>query len=199
MTMTMPKPLYAVGDLVYFATTTTERKQHPCPDCLGKQAWHVRSPAGAVYEAPCPRCCNVYQSNRCLDLSYVAHAPHVEIRTIGSVRIDTASDNPVEYMCRETGVGSGNIYREDQLFRTHDEAMQAATMKAAKSDETVKGVRDRYAESVRFCDYELRPAVAAAEKAKIDSLQWEIHDLRQAILEAESLQEAKAAAQEAET
>ncbi len=49
--------------------------------------------------------------------------------TIGSVRIDTAArdySEPVEYMCVETGIGSGSVYRESHLFETESAALVAA-------------------------------------------------------------------------
>jgi hypothetical protein len=47
------------------------------------------------------------------------------------VRIDTASDTPIEYMCAETGVGSGSIYREEALCPDEGQALAVATAIAA--------------------------------------------------------------------
>jgi enhancing lycopene biosynthesis protein 2 len=42
--------------------------------------------------------------------------------TIGSVRIDTNHESPIEYMCVETGVGSGSVWDERQLYASREEA-----------------------------------------------------------------------------
>jgi hypothetical protein len=175
--MEMPTPKYKIGDFVWYASTATEPRTHPCPDCLGKRTWHVRSPAGGVYEAPCPRCTGRHQSNSCLNLTYRAHVPSVSIFTIGSIRINTADVYPVEYMCVETGVGSGSVYDEHLLHPTKEEAEVAATILAAKNDQSVSWVKDLYNASVEFSDYELRPAVAAAEKGRVAILQYKISDM----------------------
>lgn len=175
--MDIPAPKYKIGDAVWLAGTATEKRSHPCPDCLGKTTWHVRSPAGGVYEAPCPRCSGIYQSNADLDLGYLVHFPYVRLLTVGSVRVDTGDENPVSYMCVETGVGGGSVYLESDLFASKAQAESAAEIKAKCLDQSVKWVKERYDRSVRFCDYELRPAVAAAEKERISVLQWKMHDL----------------------
>lgn len=186
----IPAPKYEIGQIVFHATTTTERRQHPCPDCLGKKTWHVRSPAGAVYEAPCPRCAEVYRSNRELDLTYTAHAPAVRRLTIGSVQLDTASECPVRYMCLETGVGSGQVYDETRLFSTEDAALLAALEMAARADTEVPWVRERYNDSLQFCDYQMLQAVKRADQEKLWRLQYEIADMRDAVLAAATLEEA---------
>lgn len=40
---------FSIGDVVYYATTTTETKEHECPDCLGTRKWK----AGEVCEETC--------------------------------------------------------------------------------------------------------------------------------------------------
>lgn len=107
----------------------------------------------------------------------MAHTPCVRSLTIGSIRIDTNDSDPVSYMCAETGVGSGNIYSEQTLFATQDAAEADAEIKAKLLDQSVKWVKERYDQSVRFCDYELRPAVAEAEKGRNAVLKWQMHDL----------------------
>ena len=87
----------------------------PCPECFGrggKQAWHLT-------------------------------AWHVERElTVGQVRVAVTNspgdesgeffDNfrpqvggEEEYMCVETGIGSGSVWRSDVLFATRDEAQAA--------------------------------------------------------------------------
>lgn len=160
---------FSVGDVVYKAWTTTVRKQHPCPDCNGSRKWKAVSPAGGEYEFGCPRCGGGYQRDRDLSLDYSEFAPCVEKLTIGSVRVDTSSQNrPVEYMCRETGVGSGTIHSEADLFHTEEEAMRASEVKAKAQNANTEWVVKQYDKSLSLSDYEIENAVLkSAEDQKI--------------------------------
>lgn len=128
----LPKPKYAIGDVVYWPSTTRDVEDLPCPDCLGTKKWKVVTPAGTEMEAECQRCArggfrDIPRPQR------VVYRPSVRRLTIGSIRIDTAASETrecVEYMCRETGIGSGSIYRESNLFRTEAEAETAAQSEA---------------------------------------------------------------------
>lgn len=156
---------FSVGDVVHKAWTTTVRKQHPCPDCKGSRKWSAVSPAGGEYEFPCPRCAGGYMSNSDLSLVYSEFAPCVEVLTIGSVRTDSNSDDrPVEYMCRETGVGSGTIHSETDLFHTHDEAMRAAELKAKMQNANTEWVVKQYDKTLSLSDYEIGSASLKAAK-----------------------------------
>lgn len=156
---------FSIGDRVYKAWTTTVRKQHPCPDCNGARKWQAISPAGGEYTFPCPRCATNFQSDRDLSLDYSEFAPCVEKLTIGSVRTDSASDDrPVEYMCRETGVGSGTIHSEADLFHTEEEAMRAAEVKAKAQNANTVWVVKQYDKSLSVSDYQLESAVLRSAK-----------------------------------
>lgn len=174
---------FSIGDLVYKAWTTTVSKQHPCPDCNGSRKWKAVSPAGGEYEFTCPRCTTRFQSDRDLSLTYSEFAPSVHKLTIGSVRTDTSStDRPVEYMCRETGIGSGTIHSEADLFPTEEEAMRAAEMKAKLQNTTTEWVVKQYDKSIELSDYQLENAVLkSAKDQKIShsvDLQMFFDDLR---------------------
>lgn len=156
---------FSIGDVVYKAWTTTVAKQHPCPDCAGARKWKAVSPAGREYEFACPRCASGYQNDRDLSLSYTEFAPSTERLTIGSVRVDTSSqDRPVEYMCRETGIGSGTIHSETDLFHTEEEAMRAAEIKAKAQNTTTEWVVKQYDKSLSLSDYQLENAVLKSAK-----------------------------------
>jgi hypothetical protein len=188
---------FDMGDVVYHASTTTERKQHPCPDCLGSRVWACQSPAGAEYEVPCPRCGGGYQANRDLNLSYAIHAPSVRRLTIGSVRANTdrddgSYDSGNSYMCLETGVGSGSVYREADLFATEAEALAAATAKAnVQNIEPTGWVAKQYAESVKFSDYELRDAAIKAAEGRAWSANYDANQLVQDLSDAEDMDDVK--------
>lgn len=157
---------FGMGDVVWHAATTTEVKSHPCPDCLGSREWEARSPAGGVFKVACPRCGRGYQSNRALNLSYSVHAPYVRRLTIGLVRANAGGDRGHEYMCAETGIGSGSLYYEDRLFATEAEALAHATSMAAMANADANGwVAKQYSETVEFADYQLKDAEIASTQS----------------------------------
>lgn len=186
---------YSVGDVVYRGFTTTERKQHPCPDCLGSRKWKAISPAGGEYEFRCPRCAASYTSNNDISLWYTASTPAVECLTIGSVRVDTAPSfdrEGTEYMCRETGIGSGSVYYESDLHETEEAARAAATAKAALNNETVEWIVKLYNKALEISDYELDNAtlkLAKDEASNARSMLYGLNDLFELIEEDDSTRE----------
>jgi hypothetical protein len=184
---------FSVGDRVWHAGTTTARKQHDCPDCLNTRKWQAVSPAGHEYAFGCPRCGAQYSSFSDLRLDYTAHVPSVAARTIGSVRVDThpgfsGDDDPHTYMCTETGVGSGNVYRERDLFATEDEATKAAEAKAALANTTTEWIVKLYDKALEISDYQLENAALKAakdESSRARSMIWNIGNLFATIEEAD--------------
>ena len=77
----------------------------------------------------------------------------VRVLTIGSVQINTHRSYPeaelVNYMCHETGIGSGNVYRESELFA--DEAHAKAV--AEQMDLVEQAKLDTKPEAQRAADY----------------------------------------------
>jgi hypothetical protein len=181
---------YSVGDVVYFASTTTEKKRHPCPDCKGVRKWKATSPAGGEYEFDCPRCSTSYNSDRDLLLDYSAFVPYVQKLTIGSIQVNTAKgayDEGARYMCVETGIGSGSVYDEARLFSTEDEATAAAQAIADGQNVSVEWVVKQYDKSLRVCDYQIENAAlkqAADAKRAARSMLYGLGDLFQQIKDA---------------
>jgi hypothetical protein len=182
---------YSVGDVVWHASTSTERKQHPCPDCNNTRKWKAVSPAGNEYEFRCPRCATRFQHNDILSLEYSSACPLVHKRTIGSVRHDShkfGGGSETEYMCLETGVGSGNLYNEESLFASEAEALSAAQAMADKSNETTEWIVTLYNKTLELSDYQFENALikqASDAKIKAGSLLWNLNDLFGTIDEAE--------------
>ncbi|MFA7308310.1 MAG: hypothetical protein WC026_16755 [Hyphomicrobium sp.] len=177
---------FSIGDVVYYASTTTERKQHPCPDCLGTKKWKAISPAGSEYEFRCPRCGSMYHSSHDLSLDYATFVPTASRLTIGSVRTDSA--DKTQYMCIETGVGSGTLYDEIRLFSTENEAIVAAQALANKSnDGGVPWVAQQYNKTLEVCDYQLNDGREHVEQKRADRLAWQIKDLRDEISNCEDM------------
>lgn len=193
--MAVIETAYDVGDTVWHASTHQTSRQHPCPDCLGERKWTARSPAGTDYEVACPRCATPYMSNRTLGLTYMWHEPAVSKLTIGLVRANADTwDGPAkhEYMCRETGVGSGSIYKEADLYPTEEAARAAADMKASLANTDAKGwAAKQYADTAQFSDYQLNDAAVRAAEAATTNLGCRIQYLMEDLKEAESLDEVK--------
>jgi hypothetical protein len=199
---------YSIGETVYFASTVTETKCHPCPDCLGKKIWTVTSPAGTDYTFPCPRCSAHYSSNDELRLDYSRYAPVVRKMTIGSIKHDSAYHDwdkltaKTQYMCRETGVGSGSVYDEDLLFPTEEEAMQAAQLLASEQNLTTHWVVQRYNKTLAISDYQLangKIKLAADATFRASSMLWNLADLFSRIEEARNKDEIREAVEEYKT
>lgn len=182
---------YSIGDVVWHASTSTERKQHPCPDCNGTRKWKAISPAGNEYDFTCPRCTARYQSNDVLSLDYSVSVGAVRKLTIGSVRHDShkfGGGSETQYMCAETGVGSGNVYDEDRLFPSEEEARAAAQVMADKANDTTEWIVKLYNKTLEISDYQLENALikeAKDAKSRAGSLLWNLNDLFEQINEAE--------------
>lgn len=170
---------YSVGDVVYHAWTTTERRQHPCPDCKGSRHWTAHSPAGAEYTFACPRCAASFRSFNGAGLDYTSHTPAVSKLTIGSVRF-SSSDGGAEYMCHETGVGSGTIYKEANLFENEEEAQRAAETRATLNNRECEWIATLYKETLQVSDYQLAGALiedAKRHQNRARSMLYNLHYL----------------------
>jgi len=167
---------FSIGDVVYRAGIVPTTKQHPCPDCKGERKWKAISPAGTEYEFTCPRCSTSFQSNRDLSLRYQSYEPSITRLTIGSVKVDTHEERGNQYMCVETGVGSGSVYYESDLFTSHEEATTVAKLKASEADTKVEWVAKLYDTTLSLSDYELTNAEREANKAAHSALMSKIRD-----------------------
>lgn len=129
----VPKPRFEIGAKVFVANVSQTKGQHPCPDCLGTREWKVITATGHEMTTACMRCgSNTLRDFPSLDFQkFVAGTREL---TIGAVRIDTASYDGkyISYMCDETGVGSGSIYYEDDVYPTQEQAMAIAEARAAR-------------------------------------------------------------------
>lgn len=182
---------YSVGDKVFHASLTTERRRHPCPDCKGEKKWSAKSPAGTEYAFGCPRCSAGYNAERDMMLDYSAYTPLVGRLTIGSVQYNTAHgsyDEGARYMCHETGVGSGAVYNEPDLYPSEEEALGAAKIKADLANAKTEWVVTQYNKSLRVSDYQLESAalkLAEEQKSRASSMLWNLGDLFSKIEEAD--------------
>lgn len=183
---------FGIGDRVWVANWTPEQRQHPCPDCLGSRKWQARSPAGGVFEVECPRCSASYMSERDLSLVYILFVPDPSQMTIGQVRGFSGTDDENSYMCHETGIGSGNIWRESLLFATKEEAVAVAQAQCdAKNSDANDWVAKQYDRTAKFSDYQLKDASIEAAKSSAWSANYRVRTLIEDLTEAETLEEVK--------
>jgi len=176
---------FGIGDRVWFASITTEKRSHDCPDCLGSREWEATSPAGATFKFNCPRCTAHYQGNSDLNLTYSWWVPAARQLTVGQVRGYHGPDGKNEYMCHETGIGSGSVYGEDLLFATEEEALAAAQAKANVNNADKSGwVAKQYDKTLSLSDYQLKDAAIEgadqASRAALRRVGYLIEDLQQA-------------------
>lgn len=187
---------FDMGQTVWHAHTATETRQHTCPDCLGTKSWHCISPAGGEFSVACPRCSASYRSDDALRLEYSVYAPRATRLTIGKITASTATgddwDAGTKYMCVETGIGGGSLYREDVLFETEEQAMAAAKEMAHATNQNPDfWVAKQYDKTVKYCDYELKDAkITAADHRRIAS-EVRIGMMLENLSEAESLDDVR--------
>jgi hypothetical protein len=174
---------YKIGDKVYHASYRSTSKCHPCPDCLGAQKWSVTSPAGTEYQFSCPRCDGGYSGRHELSLHYSEFAPFVQELTIGSVRMDTAADpdRQIEYMCKETGVGSGSVYRECDLLTTEEAARARSEVDCKLKNAEVPHVVESLKRSISVRDYQLSNALISQAQARESKARYIVGDFLNAL------------------
>lgn len=183
---------YSIGEVVFLACTTRTTKQHPCPDCKDTRRWQAISPAGFGYLFACPRCSVSYSRWDDLSLKYQAAAPYVRQLTIGSVQYNSepgSYDHGARYMCRETGVGSGSVYKEADLFTTEEEARKESERRAAHENSTDTFIVERFNKTLELSDYQLESGLmelAKRERSRAGELLWYMNDLFAEIAEAEN-------------
>lgn len=148
-------PQFTIKDVVYEASIAKSQKWLDCPDCLGAKEWTTTSPAGQEYTFPCPRCAQRNtDGNERLDY-HVWESQEPRRLTIGSVRIDTAEkeDRRVQYMCEETGVGSGSVYSQVNLYWTADDAFEAGKIRAQTLNDNCPQIKDNFIKRVDLASY----------------------------------------------
>lgn len=184
---------YSIGDTVFKATMHTKKMQRDCPDCMGSRKWKALSPAGREYDFACPRC-NNSPYNRDLSLEYQQYIPIVERLTVGSLRADSSAEDEgerVQYMCRETGIGSGAIHYEKALFATDIEAMAAATAMAATANVETKWIADLYNKTLELSNYQLSDAVKKAAEDRESTRRVRIQMLFEDLHDCETIEEVR--------
>lgn len=122
------KTRFKKGDVVFLADSVYEEKWVSCPDCLGTLTWLVVFADDSSEQVPCVTCSRGYEppTGR---IGYKEWRPLVRKVTIGSIRYDDTNEHPFSYMCQETGIGSGRIYYDKDLFTDEELALKNAQEK----------------------------------------------------------------------
>ena len=107
---------FSIEDKVYTVEVENKPEYINCVECKGKGI----IPTATGKSIGCDYCSRTGKQVK----AFVAqHIVCKRIYTIGSVRFDSYdNENPVTYMCEETGVGSGTIWYEKDLFKTKSAA-----------------------------------------------------------------------------
>lgn len=194
MTKLPHEPKFGIGDVVYLPTMETEQYRAPCPDCKDTKTWQMISPAGIGYLIACPRCAMSFSNlPREYSLKRNRHVGAVRKLTIGSIRYDSSNkpgsdwdSDPFQYMCIETGVGSGSIYNERVLHTDEASALLRAEVMAIE-----RNVKDKQEEELNFPwtkhldlnSYYLTEAVDGLRTAQIRQVSRAIDRLRETVCE----------------
>lgn len=192
--MILPEPRYKIGNHVFFPEVLVGTERLACPDCLGTLKWKAVLPSGAELELNCPRCNVLYSHNPLPELKQVAYTPVAKPLTIGSIRIDTAERDGqfVHYMCQESGIGSGSVYREGQLFDSEEGALSVArfhcaerrTADVVRDLDLVKKFSDR---GLNLGAWNFTDARIEQEKLLQRKYKWQLQDVQQILFREEGV------------
>lgn len=112
---------FGIGDKVYLLFYSTKPYQQNCVDCVG--VGYFTTAIGN--RQPCSTCHGCGHITK-----YTKTMWQVQLRTltIGSMRYDSAQskNEQFEYMCVETGIRSGTVYKEVDFFSSQEEAQKEA-------------------------------------------------------------------------
>jgi hypothetical protein len=141
--MSLPTPLYSIGQKVWFADCHPQNEPFDCPDCKGTKEWKVTTPAGDEFTTPCLRCSDLTHWNDKIR-KMVIYVPMPRPLEIGSVTVTSyppymresgpcPGDDRVQYCSGRSG--SGTVASETKLYSTYEEALEASKVLAAMKNE----------------------------------------------------------------
>ena len=113
---------YKLGDKVYKGATDYSVTTVSCPDCLGTLEWIVTFADGESMIIGCQTCKQGFSAPHGY-ISYNEWKPCTRQLTIGKI-YDWNETDGFRYMCEETGIGSGTIHKESELFIDKKDADQ---------------------------------------------------------------------------
>lgn len=126
--MTEIKSKFSKGDKVWIAQVEYGEEKIGCPDCLGTKKWLITFADGSAENIECQTCRRGYEpANGYIIIKKTK--PKVIQLVVGSVRFNDNDEKPFSYMCVETGVGSGYVYYENDMFSDESSALSRANEK----------------------------------------------------------------------
>jgi len=160
------KPKYNIGDVVLYPSASYIPVRDGCSDCLESGKAILTLGTKESIEVNCPTCKGVGNIQR--------HDWKCCINTmvVGLIKYD--SSEGFSYMCNETGIGSGAVYKEHKLFSDTHLAETVGSQEAlnrmksiAKQNLTNKKPFDRINEMLETLGYTRNQS--ARQKAKFIS------------------------------
>jgi hypothetical protein len=113
------KTLFGIGDDIYKVTKFQKTEVVQCGGCSGKGKLSLDD--GSTHS--CPRCYGRLTETEYGPFEYHATGP----LKIGQVRAqEGGGDDKVQYMCHQTGIGSGTLHNEIDCFATMAQATEEA-------------------------------------------------------------------------
>ena len=136
---------FNLGDEVFSANTAWQKYHVTCEECNGTGIVKIAT-AKESYDSPCPYCDrDIFSDKSNGFLVKYKFQPLVQRLTIGEIRIEHSHEkNRVQYMCKETGIGSGTLHDEERFFETLERAQQhaEALSKAAQLDRDTQDTKN---------------------------------------------------------
>lgn len=129
---------YSLGDTVFGIRDMEARRKRSCPTCDRKGTVRI-----GVEEFTCPKCFGTSMSDE-----YSGRKSFVdETGRVGNVRFETTEEchcregepaTVIQYMLNTTGVGSGQLWKEADLWPTREDAQAECDRRNASlaADET---------------------------------------------------------------
>lgn len=187
----MPTPKFSIGDVVYIVFNKSIEAQYSCPDCLDTKQWKVITPAGTELTASCQRCNCSYSSltQKLPSLKYQKKMADIKKLTIGMVKIqwpvmnDGWQDESVNYMCLETGIGGGNVYKESVMFSSKEEA-EAEAQEEADIENSKNSLFPETLEKINIGSLNIRDALIETANSAIINGSYAFRSLRNKICDA---------------
>lgn len=177
----LPSPRFIIGDVVYRVDENVTIERYPCPDCRDTKTWTATTAAGEVVKVPCCRCGTQWsRPDQVPPLNKTVAVSSVRRLTIGSVQINTEDDHPVRYMCRETGIGSGWVHSESDLYATEQDANRAAA-RANAARQTVLDTHPEALKAETYAKLPLQVAIARGWREEIYHAWDRARDLTEAV------------------
>jgi hypothetical protein len=134
----MDQPKYNIGDTFYIPSTSSERRSHPCPDCLGAKKFTVTTPAGSEFTTDCARCVRNYSGKEMPSLVYAFYTPVVLSRTINGYSLNDWNKPGFTYKSSE-----GNTVHENDLIAEEATAMRIAQASADAANAKAEATPER--------------------------------------------------------